>query len=129
MTYIPANLRRQVLERANYSCEYCLRPSSVSFYPHEVDHIVATKHGGETISENLAYACWRCNWHIRKRLRLFPMSNGLIVSFRLVLLNSLSNPLPQLMRMHYLGLETRRVEINSCRVSSFRRNGLTINGN
>lgn len=23
--------------------------------------MIALKHGGETIAENLAYACWRCN--------------------------------------------------------------------
>lgn len=32
-TYIPAVLRRQVEERANFRCEYCLVPNSVSFFP------------------------------------------------------------------------------------------------
>jgi hypothetical protein len=60
-TYIPTTLRRFVIERAEARCEYCLLPSGVSFYPHEVDHIIAEKHDGETDPENLAYTCARCN--------------------------------------------------------------------
>jgi hypothetical protein len=40
--------RRQVEARAGSRCEYCLLPASVAFYPHEVDHVVARKHGGDT---------------------------------------------------------------------------------
>lgn len=61
MTYISANLRRYTEERASYRCEYCLLPSTLSFFPHEVDHIIAVKHGGQTDEYNLAFACWRCN--------------------------------------------------------------------
>jgi HNH endonuclease len=38
-------------------------PSSVAFFPHEIDHAIAEKHGGQTEADNLAYACWRCNRH------------------------------------------------------------------
>ncbi|MDJ0676500.1 MAG: HNH endonuclease signature motif containing protein [Calothrix sp. MO_167.B42] len=62
-TYIPAALRRLVEERANYRCEYCLLPNKVSFFPHEIDHIIAEKHGGKTDEDNLAFTCWRCNRH------------------------------------------------------------------
>jgi len=31
------------------------------FVPHEVDHIVAEKHDGLTVAENLALACALCN--------------------------------------------------------------------
>ncbi|MGF1493943.1 MAG: HNH endonuclease [Microcoleaceae cyanobacterium] len=61
MTYISEALRRQIEERSNSRCEYCLLPSSLSFYSHEIDHVIALKHGGKTTIENLAYACWRCN--------------------------------------------------------------------
>jgi HNH endonuclease len=60
-SYIKADLRRLVEERAAFSCEYCPASNTVTFFPHEVDHIVAEKHNGRTVSENLAYACWRCN--------------------------------------------------------------------
>jgi hypothetical protein len=63
VTYVPATLRRQVIERAGNRCEYCLLPAEVAFFPHEVDHVVAEKHGGATDLDNLALACWRCNRH------------------------------------------------------------------
>lgn len=64
MAYVSDALRRLVIDRAAQACEYCLLPSSLSFYPHEVDHVIALKHQGETSADNLAYACWRCN-HFR----------------------------------------------------------------
>ncbi len=59
--YIPNGLRQAIIERAAGRCEYCLiheddRPES-----HQVDHVIALKHGGQTISENLALACATCN--------------------------------------------------------------------
>ena len=38
-------------------------PAAVAFFPHEVDHVVAEKHGGTTVETNLAFTCWRCNRH------------------------------------------------------------------
>jgi 5-methylcytosine-specific restriction endonuclease McrA len=52
-TYIPVVLRRQVYERAKGCCEYCLIPDVATFAPHEIDHIIAEKHGGRT--ENVSY--------------------------------------------------------------------------
>ncbi|HXG66345.1 MAG TPA: HNH endonuclease signature motif containing protein [Blastocatellia bacterium] len=63
VTNIPTGLRRLITERAQFRCEYCLLPASVAFFPHEVDHVIAEKHGGLTEAENLALACWRCNRH------------------------------------------------------------------
>lgn len=59
---IPANLRVAVILRANSCCEYCGKPR-VTFLPHEVDHVIAEKHGGSTTLGNLAYACFECNRH------------------------------------------------------------------
>jgi hypothetical protein len=61
--YIAASLRRLVEQRANNRCEYCLLPGSVTFFPHEIDHVIAEKHGGKTEPDNLALTCWRCNRH------------------------------------------------------------------
>lgn len=61
MTYVPAALRREVVERAGNRCEYCRLPVELAFFPHEVDHVIAEKHGGTTDIDNLALACWRCN--------------------------------------------------------------------
>lgn len=59
--YLPASLRDLVRDRANGCCEYCQIPEGLSFAFHEVDHIIAEKHGGETISENLPLSCVLCN--------------------------------------------------------------------
>ena len=61
VTYVSAALRRQVRERARERCEYCLMPEAVVFAPHEIDHIVAEKHGGSTTVDNLCLACSLCN--------------------------------------------------------------------
>jgi HNH endonuclease len=74
--YIPAALRRQVIERARQRCEYCLLPDGVTFFPHEVDHVIAVKHGGVTDEANLALACWRCNRHKGSDLGSFDPQTG-----------------------------------------------------
>lgn len=61
VTYIPAELRRQVVARAGELCEYCLIAEDDTFYGCEVDHIISEKHGGRTDFENLALACVCCN--------------------------------------------------------------------
>jgi hypothetical protein len=30
-------------------------------FSHEVDHVISRQHGGETVEDNLAYACLLCN--------------------------------------------------------------------
>jgi len=62
MTTRPAaELRRQVIERAGNCCEYCLLPQAFAASTHQVDHVIAAKHGGPTILENLALSCTVCN--------------------------------------------------------------------
>ena len=61
--YIPAAIKRLVRERANYCCEYCLIPEAFTFASHEIDHIIARKHGGQTTVNNLALSCAICNKH------------------------------------------------------------------
>ena len=60
-SHVPAELRRLVRERAGGICEYRQIPENRTFAPHETDHIVAEKHGGETTMDNLAYCCTLCN--------------------------------------------------------------------
>ncbi|MEO0564631.1 MAG: HNH endonuclease signature motif containing protein, partial [Chloroflexota bacterium] len=52
-TYISASLRREVIQRARNCCEYCLISQDDMLFSFEIDHIIAEKHGGPTISENL----------------------------------------------------------------------------
>jgi hypothetical protein len=60
-TYVPAALRRLVVERAGNRCEYCLFPQAASLFALEIEHIIAERHRGETTAENLALACPSCN--------------------------------------------------------------------
>jgi hypothetical protein len=60
-THLPNELRRLVIERAGERCEYCLLHQDDRPETHQVDHVIALKHRGPTISENLALACALCN--------------------------------------------------------------------
>lgn len=55
------DLRAMVAQRAGMRCEYCLIHVDDASFAHEVDHILSRQHGGETIAENLAFACMVCN--------------------------------------------------------------------
>jgi len=63
LTRIPVDVRRQIRARAADCCEYCRIPESAAFAVHQVDHVVAEKHGGPTVTENLALSCVVCNMH------------------------------------------------------------------
>lgn len=61
-TYIPSHLRKLAIQRSNNRCEYCLlQADDEPIFPHEIDHIIAEKHEGQTVEDNLAYACFYCN--------------------------------------------------------------------
>jgi 5-methylcytosine-specific restriction endonuclease McrA len=79
MTHIPEALRRTVFERAGGRCEYCLLRSEDSYWPHEVDHIYAEKHGGETNAANLCLSCNPCNRYKGSDLASIDPVNGEIV--------------------------------------------------
>ncbi|MEH1806344.1 HNH endonuclease [Nostoc sp.] len=96
-TYIPVVLRRLVEERANYRCEYCQLPAGVAFFAHEIDHVIAQKHGGATNADNLALTCWRCNRHKGTDLGSFEPETGAF-SF-------LFNPRTQKWAEHFTFLE------------------------
>lgn len=58
---ISVAVRFLVTERAARRCEYCLLHEDDSFTPHQVDHVISRKHGGDSSPANLALACARCN--------------------------------------------------------------------
>ena len=60
-TYVTTALRTEVIATANARCEYCLMPQNNPGNRHEVDHIIAEKHNGETVKNNLCLACFLCN--------------------------------------------------------------------
>lgn len=54
-------LEQLVWSRAEGVCEYCRIPHRFDDLPFEIDHIIATTHGGKTSSGNLALSCFPCN--------------------------------------------------------------------
>ncbi len=61
--YLSATLRQLVNQRASGACEYCRIHQTFSIFSHEIDHVIALKHGGESTDDNLVLACLPCNRH------------------------------------------------------------------
>jgi len=78
---LSAELRATVVLRANSSCECCLLHDSDAAFPHEVDHVVSRKHGGQTTANNLAYACMICNRYKGSNIASLTGSGDLIRLF------------------------------------------------
>jgi hypothetical protein len=74
--YIPSSLRRLVTSRAHGCCEYCLLASEHAEFPHEIDHQVPIIHGGKSESDNLVFACLKCNRHKGTNLAAFDPFDG-----------------------------------------------------
>jgi hypothetical protein len=60
-SYVAADLRRLVEARADHLCEYCLIHMEDTYLGCQVDHVIAEKHGGATVGDNLSCACTFCN--------------------------------------------------------------------
>ena len=57
-----SKLRKEILQRDNYTCKIC--GNSIKKEPNlllEVDHIIPVSKGGKTTKENLQTLCWKCN--------------------------------------------------------------------
>lgn len=79
-TYISAELRRHVVNRAERLCEYCLIHEDDTFFGCYIDHILSEKHGGQTSANNLALACTFCNLHKGSDIASLPVQ-GVLVRF------------------------------------------------
>ena len=64
-----------------FRCEYCLLHEDDAAFPHEVDHIISRQHGGETIADNLAYACLVCNRYKGSNIASIAPSGNLVPLF------------------------------------------------
>ncbi|MBE9069264.1 HNH endonuclease [Leptolyngbya cf. ectocarpi LEGE 11479] len=78
-SYISSDLRQQVYKRAKGVCEYCQLPEMVALSVHQIDHIIAEKHGGATKLENLALSCVICNRNKGSDIASVDPSTGSIV--------------------------------------------------
>lgn len=61
--YVNVELRRAVWSRAQGCCEYCHLAEEDAGFRFHIEHIIAEKHQGETILNNLALSCPICNSH------------------------------------------------------------------
>jgi hypothetical protein len=112
MSYVPAAVRHQAIERAEGRCEYCLYPQGLSFLAFEIEHIVAEKHGGKTVLENLALACPFCNRLKGSDLGSLDPESGLLTPF--------FNPRIQQWQEHFQFVEGQIVPLTpSGRVTTF----------
>lgn len=50
-----------VRARAKNCCEYCRMAESDRLSTFHVDHVIAKKHGGTDVDDNLCLACFKCN--------------------------------------------------------------------
>jgi hypothetical protein len=64
---VPAQLRREVVSRAQNRCEYCCLPQAGQEALFHVDHVIPSAAGGVTALDNLALACVSCS--LRKGAR------------------------------------------------------------
>jgi hypothetical protein len=76
---MPQHLRRLVIERARECCEYCLVSQLTDSGAYHIDHLTALKHGGQTVSENLALACVDCNLHKGSDLATIDRASGAVM--------------------------------------------------
>ncbi|XXU91044.1 HNH endonuclease signature motif containing protein [Sorangium sp. So ce1099] len=60
-------------------CEYCQLPQPLSSIPFEIDHIIAQKHGGVAVPENLGFACFYCNSYKGPNIAGIDPESGRIV--------------------------------------------------
>lgn len=82
MAHIPQELRRQIAERASNRCEYCHSTELVTGGPFHIEHVMPEARGGATETNNLAFACARCNLHKGQRMRSYdPVSRQLVPLF------------------------------------------------
>ena len=75
-----AALRRQVEERAQQCCEYCLISQELAASTDQVDHVIAEKHGGQTTLDNLALSCTVCNWRKGSDISSLDPDSGSLTS-------------------------------------------------
>lgn len=54
------DLRRQIMERDDYTCQYCGKymPDEIGLH---IDHIIPIAKGGKTVASNLQVLCSKCN--------------------------------------------------------------------
>lgn len=58
---VPKWLRSAILQRDNYTCQYCLKSQSTEDIQLQVDHVISVNNSGTNKPDNLITACSQCN--------------------------------------------------------------------
>jgi 5-methylcytosine-specific restriction endonuclease McrA len=77
--YISQSMAREVRQRADNLCEYCLLPQDSQEAAFHVDHIQPRSRGGETSLDNLALSCVSCSLRKAARCRVRDPRTGKLV--------------------------------------------------
>lgn len=99
-----SGLEAEVRIRAGERCEYCLLPQAAYRRRFHIEHIVARQHGGQTVSKNLALACWFCNLKKGPNLSGIDPQSGAVAP--------LFNPREQLWSEHF-AVQLNRGEVHA----------------
>jgi hypothetical protein len=76
------SLALEVFARADDRCEYCHTPQTAFQRTFHLEHITARSHGGATDLDNLALACWLCNFRKGSNLAgIDPQTGEVVVLF------------------------------------------------
>jgi 5-methylcytosine-specific restriction endonuclease McrA len=78
MPDIEGALREVVRSRAAGRCEYCRISERFTLAVHEIDHVIALKHGGQTVKENPAFCCCLCNRYKGSDIASMDPQTGLL---------------------------------------------------
>ncbi len=117
---IPERIRKLTAERAKFICEYCQLPDLGAGISFHADHVLASKHGGLTVLENLAYCCPECNLYKGTDFATFLSGNENAIRF--------FSPRTDQWHEHFEnidGLILSRSEIGQATVNIFRMNNLS----
>ena len=74
--YIRGELQRQIRDRFGECCAYCRTAEFLTAMTFEIEHILPLSVGGETVFENLCFACPSCNRHKSDRQTVIDPESG-----------------------------------------------------
>ena len=77
--YISRSIKKLVIARADYRCEYCRVPAYLSNFDYHIEHIIGLQHGGPNTQSNLAYCCSTCNWKKGPNISTILEMNGALI--------------------------------------------------
>ncbi|MGO4882866.1 MAG: HNH endonuclease [Bryobacteraceae bacterium] len=98
----------EVRRRAGNRCEYCRFPQAAFRRSFHIEHIIAKQHGGATQLDNLAFACWHCNWKKGPNLAGIDPETGQVTA----LFHPRTDSWPHHFSARALKIGTLRVEIH-----------------